>query len=80
MIRFPCFSPQMGYANIAMVNHGIHTRLYARSYIVCDDVSGTGSGDCAVFVNLDCGMTAQIVKMEVSRTARACNIILLSCA
>ena len=61
----------MGYANINMVNHGIHTRLYARSYIVCDDISEAGSGGCVVFVNLDCGMTAQIVKMEVSQPANA---------
>ncbi|XP_037084349.1 neutral ceramidase-like [Pollicipes pollicipes] len=62
---------QMGYANMAMVNHGIHIRLYSRAYIVCDDVNYRGSGKCSVFVNLDCGMTAQIVKMEVAKRLKA---------
>ena len=49
----------MGYANAAQISAGIHTRQYARTFIV-----GDGKNQI-VYVNIDCGMIDQLVKLEV---------------
>lgn len=49
----------MGYANPAQLTSGIHTRQYARAFIVGDE------NERVVFVSVDCAMIDQIVKTEV---------------
>ncbi|XP_071530877.1 neutral ceramidase [Panulirus ornatus] len=49
----------MGYANPAQVNSGIHMRLFSRAFIL-DDTQRR-----VVFVSVDCGMMASILKIKV---------------
>ncbi|CAL4067282.1 unnamed protein product, partial [Meganyctiphanes norvegica] len=49
----------MGYANPAQINSGLHIRLYSRAFIIDDSQSRL------VFVSVDCGMMAQLIKLEV---------------
>lgn len=49
----------MGYASPAPENAGVHTRLYARTFIIDDNIKRV------VFVSVDCGMLDQSVKTEV---------------
>ncbi|KAK8744006.1 hypothetical protein OTU49_000955 [Cherax quadricarinatus] len=49
----------MGYANPAQINSGIHMRLFSRAFII-DDTQRR-----VVFVSLDCGMMASIIKIKV---------------
>ncbi|CAG0885332.1 unnamed protein product [Cyprideis torosa] len=49
----------MGYAKAEQVNHGIHTRLFSRAFIICDEVN------CIVFVTADIGMLDTAVKIKV---------------
>lgn len=50
----------MGYANIDQQTSGIHTRLWARAFVIQDT-----NGKRFVFVNADLGMVMQAVKMKV---------------
>lgn len=52
----------MGYAQINQRGHGIHTRQYARSFIV-EDLPGNR----VVFVSVDAGMISHAVKRNVVR-------------
>lgn len=49
----------MGYANLDQRGHGLHTRQFARSYIIDD---GTNR---VVFVTVDACMISDSVKREV---------------
>lgn len=51
---------QMGYANPAQINNGIHMRLFSRAFIL-DDTQRR-----VVFVSVDCGMMGSLIKMKVS--------------
>ena len=53
------FLIQMGYANPAQINNGIHLRLFSRAFIIDDGNART------VFVSADMGMMATIVKTGV---------------
>lgn len=50
----------MGYANPAQLSSGIHTRQYARAFVMEHESTRV------VYVNVDCAMIDQIVKTEVS--------------
>lgn len=50
----------MGYAQIKQRGQGIHTRQYARSFIVEDK-----PGNRVVFVSVDAGMISHVVKRNV---------------
>ncbi|KAL3142319.1 hypothetical protein ABBQ38_002661 [Trebouxia sp. C0009 RCD-2024] len=52
----------MGYAMLEQIVSGIHTRLYARAYIVADP---TQDSNRFVFVNLDACMASQAVTLGV---------------
>jgi neutral ceramidase len=52
----------MGYAQIKQRGHGIHTRQYARTFIVEDS-----SENRIVFVSVDAGMISHAVKRNVVR-------------
>lgn len=49
----------MGYANPAQLSSGIHTRQYARAFVMEYEKTRV------VYVNVDCAMIDQIVKSEV---------------
>ncbi|KAJ1394339.1 hypothetical protein SESBI_34283 [Sesbania bispinosa] len=51
----------MGYANIEQNTAGIHFRLRARTFIVAENLQGPRF----VFVNLDAGMTSQLLTIKV---------------
>lgn len=51
----------MGYANPAQLSSGIHTRQYARAFVIGDDK------ERVVFVSVDSAMIDQIVKTEVRK-------------
>lgn len=51
---------QMGYAKPDQKGQGIHTRQFARSYIVDDGKSRI------VFVTTDCGMMGTFLRKEVT--------------
>lgn len=53
---------QMGYAQLKQRGHGIHTRQYARTFIVEDS-----PGNRVVFVSVDAGMISHAVKRNVVR-------------
>lgn len=50
----------MGYAQLSQRGHGIHTRLYARTFIVEDEQKNR-----VVFVSVDAGMISHAVKRNV---------------
>lgn len=52
----------MGYAQLHQRGHGIHTRLYARTFIVDDEQRNR-----IVFVSVDAGMISHAVKRNVVR-------------
>eukprot|EP01065_Artemidia_motanka_P040940 TRINITY_DN522_c0_g1_i1.p1 TRINITY_DN522_c0_g1~~TRINITY_DN522_c0_g1_i1.p1 ORF type:complete len:828 (+),score=322.04 TRINITY_DN522_c0_g1_i1:61-2484(+) len=56
----------MGYAQPNQKSAGLHTRLYARAFVVADD-SGK---DRAAFVSLDSGMPSVALRNEVDRKLR----------
>lgn len=49
----------MGYAAPGQVTAGIHMRQFARTFIIDDNTKRV------VFVNVDCAMIDQLVKLEV---------------
>ena len=49
----------MGYAAPGQVTAGIHMRQFARTFIIDDNINRV------VFVNVDCAMIDQLVKLEV---------------
>ena len=51
----------MGYAIPNQITTGIHTRLFSRAFVIDDYVKRV------VFVNVDCAMIGQIVKMKVKQ-------------
>lgn len=51
----------MGYANIKQTGHGIHTRQFARAFVVEDEHNNR-----VAFVTADAGMIGYGVKREVS--------------
>ena len=53
----------MGYARFGQDTGGIHTRLYARTFIVEDE-----NGSRVVYISCDIGMIDQSVKTQVSKT------------
>jgi neutral ceramidase len=52
----------MGYAQLNQRGHGIHTRQFARAFIVEDS-----PGNRVVFVSVDAGMISHAVKRNVVR-------------
>lgn len=50
----------MGYAQLNQRGHGIHTRLYARTFIVEDE-----SQNRIVYTSVDAGMISHAVKRNV---------------
>ncbi|XP_070501722.1 neutral ceramidase [Chironomus tepperi] len=52
----------MGYAQLNQRGHGIHTRLYARTFIVEDELKNR-----VCFVSVDAGMISHAVKRNVIR-------------
>lgn len=50
----------MGYAQLKQRGHGIHTRQYARTFIVEDSPENR-----VVFVSVDAGMISHVVKRNV---------------
>lgn len=52
----------MGYAQLSQRGHGIHTRLYARTFIVEDERQNR-----IVFVSVDAGMISHALKRNVIR-------------
>lgn len=52
----------MGYAQLNQRGHGIHTRLYARTFIVEDERQNR-----VVYVSVDAGMISHAVKRNVIR-------------
>ena len=50
----------MGYGKSSQESQGIHTRLFARSFIISDS-----NRNRIVYVNCDIGMISTIVKLEV---------------
>lgn len=53
----------MGYARFGQDTGGIHTRLYARTFVIEDEV-----GSRIVYVSCDIGMIDQSVKTQVAKT------------
>jgi neutral ceramidase len=53
----------MGYARFGQDTGGIHTRLYARTFIIEDE-----NGNRVVYISCDIGMIDQSVKTQVSKT------------
>ncbi|WP_298769532.1 neutral/alkaline ceramidase [uncultured Shewanella sp.] len=53
----------MGYANVEQKSSGIHTRQWARAFIIVDE----SSGQRIVFVNVDAGAVFQAVTQDVMR-------------
>lgn len=53
---------QMGYAQLSQRGHGIHTRQFARTFIVEDEPDNR-----IVFVSVDAGMISHVVKRNVVR-------------
>lgn len=51
----------MGYAQLKQRGHGIHTRQYARTFIIEDE-----NKKRIVFVSVDAGMVSHAVKRNVS--------------
>ena len=49
----------MGYAHPEQLTAGIHTRQYARTFIIDDGTTRV------VFVTAECGMIDQVIKLEV---------------
>lgn len=57
----------MGYADPAQTGRGLHLRLYSRAFIVrCNATSRP-----IVFINLDAGMSSQVLKTEVVRRLKS---------
>lgn len=56
----------MGYGKGGQDTQGIHTRLFARAFIVVDS-----NQNRMVYVNCDLGMISTIVKMEVVNSLKA---------
>lgn len=52
----------MGYAQLNQRGHGIHTRQYARTFIVEDSPENR-----IVYVSVDAGMITHVVKRNVIR-------------
>lgn len=52
----------MGYAQLSQRGHGIHTRQFARTFIVED-----APGNRIVYVSVDAGMISHVVKRNVVR-------------
>jgi neutral ceramidase len=52
----------MGYAQLNQRGHGIHTRLFARSFIVEDERQNR-----VVYVSVDAGMISHVIKRNVVR-------------
>lgn len=55
---------QMGYANLKQSGRGIHTRQFARAFVVEDEHNSR-----VAFVSVDAGMIGYGIKREVSLTA-----------
>lgn len=55
-----CETLQMGYAQLKQRGHGIHTRQYARTFIVEDSANSR-----IVYVSVDAGMISHAVKRNV---------------
>ncbi|KAH8384200.1 hypothetical protein KR200_002280 [Drosophila serrata] len=56
----------MGYANIKQVGRGIHTRVFARAFVVEDE-----NGNRVAFVSADAGMMGYGLKREVVKRLQA---------
>lgn len=56
----------MGYANLKQVGQGIHTRTFARAFVVEDE-----KGHRVAFVSADCGMMGYGLKREVVKRLQA---------
>lgn len=56
----------MGYANIKQVGRGIHTRVFARAFVVEDE-----KGNRVAFVSADAGMMGYGLKREVIKRLQA---------
>lgn len=56
----------MGYANIKQVGRGLHTRTFARAFVVEDE-----KGNRVAFVSADCGMMGYGLKREVVKRLQA---------
>ena len=52
----------MGYAQLNQRGHGIHTRLFARTFIVEDDQNNR-----IVYTSVDAGMISHVLKRNVIR-------------
>lgn len=57
---------QMGYANIKQVGRGLHTRVFARAFVVEDE-----QGQRVAFISADCGMMGYGLKREVIKRLQA---------
>ncbi|KAL7730447.1 hypothetical protein ACLKA6_016672 [Drosophila palustris] len=56
----------MGYANLKQVGRGLHTRTFARAFVVEDE-----KGHRVAFVSADCGMMGYGLKREVVKRLQA---------
>lgn len=56
----------MGYANIKQVGRGLHTRIFARAFVVEDE-----QGQRVAFISADCGMMGYGLKREVIKRLQA---------
>lgn len=56
----------MGYANIKQVGRGLHTRTFARAFVVEDE-----KGNRVAFISADCGMMGYGLKREVVKRLQA---------
>ncbi|KAH8381289.1 hypothetical protein KR093_002102 [Drosophila rubida] len=56
----------MGYANIKQIGRGLHTRTFARAFVVEDE-----KGHRVAFISADCGMMGYGLKREVVKRLQA---------
>uniref|UniRef100_A0A5K3FEN8 Neutral ceramidase n=1 Tax=Mesocestoides corti TaxID=53468 RepID=A0A5K3FEN8_MESCO len=57
----------MGYANPLQIGQGLHLRLYSRAFVI----QSSQNEKPLVFINLDAGMSSQVLKTEVVRMLQA---------
>lgn len=53
----------MGYAKVGQDTRGIHTRLYARAFIVVDE-----EGNRIVYVNVELCAPTQLIRIKVNKS------------
>ena len=58
---FKIFYVKMGYADPFQTGQGLHTRLYSRAFLV----ASRSSKRPILFINLDVGMSSQLIKTHV---------------